>query len=184
MFQRLPHRFTIKWRWRIVNVEHQPQLERDKQSDLCIRGLLGILTAGGTALVVAVTAVGRSIADQDVGETLRRVSATLELAISASVSWKLKRRSGNVLSSFKGESITVFSAQLACGVHTTLNQATTLVQRTHDVVATLNQRHSRWFNVAATSCVRWVWFRSVSAFSMQTVSFYINWWISNQMLQI
>ena len=28
----------------------------------------------------------------------------------------------------------------------------------HDVVATMNQRHWRWFNVATTSCVLWVGF--------------------------
>ena len=29
--------------------------------------------------------------------------------------------------------------------------------RAHDVVATLNQRQWRWFNVTTTSCVQWVW---------------------------
>ena len=29
-------------------------------------------------------------------------------------------------------------------------------QWAHDVVATLNQRHWRWFNVATTSCAQWV----------------------------
>ena len=33
---------------------------------------------------------------------------------------------------------------------------TVSTHRAHDVVATLNQRQRRWFNVATTSCARWV----------------------------
>ena len=43
-------------------------------------------------------------------------------------------------------------------VHTSIGWSS-LIGWVHDVVATLNQRHWRWFNVAATSCARWIVFR-------------------------